>query len=43
MATGLTKKEIADQMFLGESTVRVHISNLLAMMGVSVPVGSEHG
>ena len=43
MATGLTNKENADQMFLAESTVRVYISNLLAKMGVSVPVGSEHG
>jgi two-component system, NarL family, response regulator DevR len=34
MAAGLTNMEIADQMFLPESTVRVYISNLLAKLGV---------
>ena len=34
MAVGLTNTEIADQMFLPESTVRVYISNLLAKIGV---------
>ena len=34
MAAGLTNTEIADQMFLPESTVRVYVSNLLAKLGV---------
>ena len=34
MAAGLTNMEIADQMFLPESTVRVYITNLLAKVGV---------
>ena len=39
MAVGLTNPEIADQMFLPESTVRVYIANLLAKVGVGGPVG----
>jgi DNA-binding NarL/FixJ family response regulator len=35
IADGLTNKEIADEMFLAEKTVKNYVSNLLAKMGMS--------
>jgi two-component system response regulator DevR len=35
LADGLTNRQIADQMFLAEKTVKNYMSNLLAKMGVS--------
>jgi len=35
LAEGLTNRQIADQMFLAEKTVKNYVSNLLAKMGMS--------
>ena len=35
IANGLTNKQIADEMFLAEKTVKNYVSNLLAKMGMS--------
>ncbi|MGZ4704025.1 MAG: LuxR C-terminal-related transcriptional regulator, partial [Acidimicrobiales bacterium] len=35
LADGLTNRQIADEMFLAEKTVKNYMSNLLAKMGVS--------
>ena len=35
LAEGLTNRQIADQMFLAEKTIKNYVSNLLAKMGMS--------
>ena len=35
LADGLTNRQIADEMFLAEKTVKNYVSNLLAKMGMS--------
>jgi DNA-binding NarL/FixJ family response regulator len=35
IADGLTNKQIAEEMFLAEKTVKNYVSNLLAKMGMS--------
>ena len=35
IADGLTNKQIADEMFLAEKTVKNYVSNLLTKMGMS--------
>ena len=35
LADGLTNRQIADEMFLAEKTIKNYVSNLLAKMGMS--------
>jgi DNA-binding NarL/FixJ family response regulator len=34
VSTGATNREIADVLFIGESTVKSHISNILGRLGL---------
>ena len=34
VSTGATNREIADQLFIGEATVKSHISNILGRLGL---------
>lgn len=48
MAQGLSNDEIAAQLFLGRATIKTHVSNVLAKLGLrdrvqAVVFAHEHG